>query len=281
MKYKISKKRTKFLREKFIEYSFHNNDLDTKALDAISEPIELDYIAKNHNYDDGNEVLMHIVNNSNCDFSTVKMIFFRADLNGFLIDSKKSEDEFLIKLIIENCEENFYKQENFFYNPNEDIEVLEFDLILAKKTFPSALFGNAKGKRIEPNFAEKFHKRNIIDSKIEIKYETNNFKVKSKTFTFEYNIPKDFIKHQDSVVEDFLRKFDFPDNLNKSFNITEKQLKSAIMKPYLTLQNSEFFIVLFIFNSKSLLLENAITNVATIMRNEFIYLQAFYSNNKC
>jgi len=58
MKCKVSEKRAEFLREKFFEYSFKVINLDQETFDNISEPIELDFIAKNHNYDDGNVILL-------------------------------------------------------------------------------------------------------------------------------------------------------------------------------------------------------------------------------
>ncbi|WP_428986803.1 DUF4274 domain-containing protein [Sphingobacterium faecium] len=51
----------------------------------------MDFIVKNHNYDDGNEILLNLIKNPNCDLSTVKMIFFRADIDGFLTSKDKTE----------------------------------------------------------------------------------------------------------------------------------------------------------------------------------------------
>lgn len=42
------------------------------------------------------------------------------------------------------------------------------------------------------------------------------------------------------------------------------------------IENENLIFALFVFNSKSLLLENGVTNVSTILRNEFIYIQAFF-----
>lgn len=84
MKCKVSEIRAEFLREKFFEYSFKGVDLDQEIFDNISELIELDFIAKNHNYDDGNVILLLIINNPNYYLSTAKMILFRKDIDGLL-----------------------------------------------------------------------------------------------------------------------------------------------------------------------------------------------------
>ena len=271
MKYSISEKRRNFLKDKFFEYSFKEIDLDTKTLNSISEPIELDFISKNHNYDDGNEILFQIVNNPHCDFSTVKMIFFRSDLDGFINSRKDSIDESLIKSIIKNCEQNFYKEEKFYYNREDDNGVLEFDLDKGLSLFPSSLFGKAKGKKVEPNFAEKFSKRKISNSEIEIQNLNKTLKILSKNFTFEYSFPEGFEKIEKNELDNFIKNYKFPENLE----INESQLKKAIIKPELTIKKNDLLIVLFVFDSKPLMLENSLTNVATILRNEFVYIQAF------
>lgn len=278
MKYKIPENRIQFLREIFLEYSFKGIDLDTKALDQISESIELDFIAKNHNYDDGNNILLHIINNPNCDFSTAKMIFFRSDLDGFLKTNKKSDDYELISSIIQNCNNEFYKTENFHYNPSEDSEILEFDFDIAKNIFPSALFAKAKGKKIEPDFAENFQKRNIstINEKVSIHKKPDKIVVSNKRLSFEFDFPENFKTIQDNVIEKFIKEYKFPDNLEKTFGISEIQLRRVIIKPELIIEDKNLIIALFVFNSTSLLMKNAVTNVGTIMRNEFVYVQSFF-----
>lgn len=276
MKYKISEKRAEFLKDKFFEYSFKGIDLDTKTLTEISEPIELDFIARNHNYDDGNDILIHIIKNPNCDFSTVKMIFHRADLNGFLNLKEKSQDSELIKIIVQNSEKNFYENENFYYNPNEDSEILEFDFETAKKSFPSILFGKPKGRKIEPNFAEKFNRRNISTiQKNNIEKSVEKILVKTPNSLFEFNFAENFELISDDKISSFIENYKFPKNLENAFSITENQLKNVIINPEIALKNKDLVIVLFLFNCQSLRLENALTNVVTIMRNEFVYIQAF------
>ncbi len=278
MKYKISEKRTDFLREKFFEYSFREIDLDTKTLDSIIEPVELDFIAKNHNYDDGNEILFYIINNPICDFSTVKMIFFRADVDGYINLKEKSFDYELITAIIRNCEQNFYQKEKFYYNPDEDFNALEFDIDRGKNIFPPILFSKPKGRKLEPNFAEDFQNRNIstLKEKISIKKNLNSITCKYLNLNFEYQFPDNFELIQDDVIEKFIEDYKFPEYLKGAFGITEKQLKKVVIKPEFVISDKNLLIGLFVFNSSSLLIKNQLTNVATIMRDEFSYIQAFF-----
>lgn len=275
MKYKISENRANLLREKFFEYSFKEISLDKETLNNITEPIELDFIAKNHNYDDGNEILIEIINNPNCDLSTVKMIFFRADVDSFLTKNKTSEDFLLISNIIENCNKDFYKFERFYYDPKEDSYILDFDLESAKLVLPKILFGKPKGRKIEPNFAEFFNQRRISESQINIEKCAKNIIISSDNSFFKYSFPNGFELVDDKVINQFVENYKFPQNLKSTFSISEKQLKKAIINPEIVLRNDNTLIILFAFNAKPLKIENALTNVATIMRNEFSYIQAF------
>ncbi|MGN7707023.1 DUF4274 domain-containing protein [Chryseobacterium sp. 22543] len=83
MKFKVSEKRAAFLAHHFLNYSFEGRELDIKTFNTIQETIELHYIAQNHNYDNGNDLLKHIINHRQCDISTARMIFFRSDIDGF------------------------------------------------------------------------------------------------------------------------------------------------------------------------------------------------------
>lgn len=278
MKYKVSPKRADFLREKFFEYSFKNIELDVKELESITEPIELDFIVKNHNYDDGNEILIYILNNSNCDLSTVKMLFSRADVEGYLNDIEKCFDRDLLNVLKQNCENNFYKSEKFYYNPIEDTNALDFEVDIAKKVFPLILFTKPKGKKIEPTFAEFISRRSLsfMKRKVEIIKKSDQVKFSSENLRFEYNFPVNFISVSDLSINQFFNKLQFPEYLKKLYAVSESQLKKVIVKPEIVISNDEITIGLFVFNSEPLYLVGSITNAATILRNEFSYIQAFF-----
>ncbi|KQT17673.1 hypothetical protein ASG31_09795 [Chryseobacterium sp. Leaf404] len=276
MKYKVSEKRAEFLREKFFEYSFRGIDLDLDTLNNITEPIELDFIARNHNYDDGNDILLKIIENPNCDLSTIKMIFFRADLDGFLARNIESEDFELISNIVANCKKDYYQSERFYYTPEEDSYKLDFDLDKANSIFPKILFGKSKGRKIEPNFAEFFKQRNIPKSNINIEKLADKITIRSAETLFEYDFPNNFKIICEQKINQFIDNYKFPQNLKSTFSISDKLLKKVVINPQVVLKNDNTTIILFLFNAKPLRMENALTNVATIMRNEFSYIQAFF-----
>ncbi|MGE8535173.1 MAG: DUF4274 domain-containing protein, partial [Chryseobacterium sp.] len=161
MKFKVSEKRAAFLAHHFLNYSFEGRELDIKTFSTIQEPIELHYIAQNHNYDNGNDLLKHIINHRQCDISTARMIFFRSDIDGFIKDKNNCEDTDLITSILKNFEKNFYSQELFYYHPDQDPDSLHFDRQEFINQYQSVdtLFSNPKGKRVEPSFTETFHQR--------------------------------------------------------------------------------------------------------------------------
>jgi hypothetical protein len=276
MKYKITENRANFLREKFFEYSFKEINLDVETLNNISEPIELDFIAKNHNYDDGNDILINIINNSNCDLSTVKMIFYRSDVEGFLTNNQSIEDFLLISNIIENCNKDFYKFERFYYNPNDDSYILDFDLDSSNHIIPNILFSKPKGRKIEPNFAEFFYQRRISKNSTNIEISSNSIIINTEDSFFKYSFPDTFELVDEEVINQFIENYNFPKTLKSNFSITEKQLKKVLINPQIVLRNENTLIILFVFNAKPLRLENAITNVATILRNEISNIQAFF-----
>ncbi|RKF37138.1 hypothetical protein BCY89_05665 [Sphingobacterium siyangense] len=163
MKYKVSQKRAAFLAHQFFNYSFEGRELDFKTFQTIDEPIELQYIAENHNYDNGNELLNLIINHPKCDASTAKMIFFRSDIDSFIADKNNCCDTDLITSILGNFEKDFYSQELFYYNSEHDSNSLHFDHqeFLAHHPSAEGIFSKPKGKKIEPSFAQAFHQRSL------------------------------------------------------------------------------------------------------------------------
>ncbi|MNJ94117.1 hypothetical protein D3C87_118040 [compost metagenome] len=280
MKFKISKKRADFLTKVFFEYSFKGNGLDREVLAGITEPIELDFIAKNHNYDDGNDLLLAIVTHPYCDISTVKMIFHRADVEGYLKHGERSGDFELIRTIIAYVDNGFYKDEKFYYDPAGDHDALSFDAGELSKfsNNDAVLFGKPKGKKLEASFADDFHRRNLnfYDGAVKTAITPTGINVTAAKCNFIFKVPEGNFKIvEESTVKNFLDCYTFPAGLKDSFGVSEKQLRKVLIWPDLVIENEELLLILFVFNSKALQLENALTNVSTMMRNEFFYIQAF------
>lgn len=278
MKYKVSDKRAEFLKKNFYEYSFKDIEPDFSIIDSIKEPIELHYIANNHNWDDGTELLIRIINNPNCDISTAKMIFWRSDVEGFISDSMKSDNSELINQILKNFEKDFFITQFFYYNPLEDPQSMFCDIshceIINKQT---KLFSNSCGKKLESNFTEKFNLRNTkyCDNQIKIDCTEYAITIQTNSNNLVYNYPDKFNLINQNIVDSFIDEFYFPDYLKDVFSITEKQIRKVLIRPKLTLVNDNTYILMFVFNAKPLYLIDSITNVSTIIRNERYYLQGF------
>lgn len=280
MKYKISKKRAEFLSDTFFEHSFKENVFDIKLLAEITEPIELDFIAKKHNYDDGNNLLLSIVNHPCCDISTAKMILHRADVEGYLKKGEGSGDYKLVHTIISHMNTGFYKHEKFYYDPKNDPETLTFDEEELKKFIKndSVIFGKPKGKKCEISFSDNFHRRNLkfYDGTITIVSNSDGLCVKAANYNFIFKVPEEgFRKVEENTIKDFIACYTFPSGLKDLSGVSERQLRKVIIMPNLVIENDEILLVLFLFNSRALQLENALANVSTMMRNEFFYIQAF------
>lgn len=279
MKYKISRKRAEYLNRTFFEFGFKDEDSCQKELNNISEPIELNFIAKQHNYDDGNELLHQIINNPYCDISTAKMVFFRADVDGFLKLGQSSDDYELIRSILSNFENQFYKDEHFYYDVANDPDALTFDMdeLRAKVNMNISLFSKPKGRITEPSFSDNYHQRNLkfYVGNLTIFDHNDYLSVVNDKYKVEFEIPLNSSRIDEHTYEDFMNFWRFPASLNKTFGVTEKSLKSVISKPVIITRDMSCTLVLNLFCSRPLMLENSLTNVATILTNEIVYLQAF------
>ncbi|MDR3025056.1 DUF4274 domain-containing protein [Chryseobacterium sp.] len=279
MKFNVSEKRAAFLAHNFFNYSFEGRELDLRIFQSIGEPIELQYIAQNHNYDNGNDLLNLIINHPKCDISTAKMIFFRSDIDGFIEHKNNCGDTDLITSILKNFENNFYSRERFYYNPDQDPDSLHFDRqkFLNQYQSAEALFSKPKGKRIEPSFAQAFHLRNLkfYEGNTTITSKDGKFLLTTPHNEILFQIPVGFVPVNDKRYNDFFTSWKFSENLEKRFDTSDKVLKKVLIKPQLIVENEDFIIVMNIFNSQPLQLIGSVTNVATILRNELVYLEAF------
>lgn len=279
MKFKISEKRAAYLKHSFFNYSFEGRELDVEVVKTIEEPIELHYLAQNHNYDDGIELLQVISSHPKCDVSTAKMIFFRSDVDGFIKDKKNCGDTNLIASILENFKNNFYSQELFYYNPDLDPDSLHFDreeFMRQYSCYEKSIFSKPKGRKIT-SFAEEFHQRNLkfYEGNLTITHEDERIHLKTPNVYISFKIPLGFEHIKNEIYDDFITSWKFSDNLKRQYDTSDKALKKVLIKPELIIENDDFVVVMSIFNSKPLKLIDSLTNVSTILKNELVYLQAF------
>jgi hypothetical protein len=116
----------------FNELDKYFNEIDEpnkNIFDKLTKSEELHYIAENHNWDNGIIVLQWIAESKLCSEATALMIFWRAqpyDYVKYNYNSKPVKymdmDIFnLIKAILENYKNGFYKKTSIKYNPKDDM----------------------------------------------------------------------------------------------------------------------------------------------------------------
>ena len=124
-------------RQEFIEAHFSEGDNPTrKKFEQLTTSEELHYVAENHNWDDGVEVLQWIAESNLCSEATALMIFWLSqpeEYTEYSWNAKKlpnyCEIEVfdLIRTIVENFKKGFYKKTDISYDPKEDMP--ESDII--------------------------------------------------------------------------------------------------------------------------------------------------------
>jgi hypothetical protein len=118
-------------RQEFIEAHFNEVGNPTrKEFEQLTTSAELHYVAYNHNWDSGVEVLQWIAESNLCSEATALMIFWRAQPEEYIEYSwnakkfpKYVEVEVfnLIRTIVENFKKGFYKNTDISYDPKEDM----------------------------------------------------------------------------------------------------------------------------------------------------------------
>ncbi|WBV61277.1 DUF4274 domain-containing protein [Chryseobacterium camelliae] len=130
----VKPSRENFIKENFFELSFRDKKPDFEKFKTLSSA-ELHYLTDIYNWDDGAEVLFWVVNSNKCDKATALMIFWRACPDYYL---EKAENELevyelevnqLLKTIIESFKSNKFKRSVFSYNPQEDFEIEEDQIL--------------------------------------------------------------------------------------------------------------------------------------------------------
>jgi hypothetical protein len=117
---------------------------------------ELHYIAENHNWDNGITVLEWIIENNLCSEATALMVFWRAQPYDYIkfsynVKSLKLYDNVnidifnLIRKILKNYTQGFYRKSSIKYNPKEEIS----------EAVPEIMFQGTNGEEPYIYFDEK------------------------------------------------------------------------------------------------------------------------------
>ncbi len=124
--YIIGTKTSKFINDKFFEVSFKGNGEDKvnrDDFDKLKSAKELHYLASIFNWDDDTEVLEWIINSPLCDKGTALLIFWSSQPDFYTRFENEQEAEYerdtfrLIRNIIKNYQDGFYKKARFRFNP--------------------------------------------------------------------------------------------------------------------------------------------------------------------
>jgi len=276
MQYQLSAGRADYLQKRFLEHRLTDRGLNINAIYGLSEPIELYFLAKYYIY--GNDLLIHIAKHSDCDIATAKMMFFRADIDGFLKSGENSKDFELISTILFNFQDGFYQRQYFYYDYEEDSESRAFDFDEARAQIKSfnALTKKPVRKKVVYSILDHFYHRNLkfYSGSLDCRERPRKISFFTEYFKINYKIPNGFSKVDPRVFQSFIKSWKFPETLKEIFYVTEKSLKKVVTRPVI-LKNDELLIIFYIFNAKPFTLKNSLKNVAVMVRDEMKYLQAF------
>jgi hypothetical protein len=151
------------------KYFNENEEPYQESFDKLTTPEELHYIANNHNWDNGITVLEWIVKSKLCSEATALMIFWRAqpyDYTEYNYEAKviKNGDIkifYLIKTIMENYKNGFYKKTKIKYDPKEDMPEENTPEIMFEETNGEAPYIYYEEKEVNSWFGE------YLENKIE------------------------------------------------------------------------------------------------------------------
>lgn len=288
MKYKVSEKRAKFLDENFFEFSFNEKTPDKSIFDAITEAVELHYIADKFNWDDGPEVLNWIVNSPICDKGTAKLIFWRAQPDHYtrFADPKEADHDAdvyeLLRDIIDNFENNFYKSERIFYDPRQDSAISDVDYINpnTKWTIPEHLKTPSKGRTVQtttPGLADLIKYRRILSPVITTEIDGNV--LHSPELKFKFNLNFKWHLADNSTYENFVANHELIKGVKGKYSSTPKEIKKSLFPPIAILKSDKQFAVLYAFDRKGMTGESLV-NVANLLWYDLGNIGAFVKTKK-
>lgn len=99
--------------------------LSRTKFENIKNPSKLHFIAARYNLDNGIQLLKWIVESPLCDQGTAKLIFWKVGPSYYTQFNKDTVNKFdegvynLLRTIIRNFENGFYKKGNCAYNPSD------------------------------------------------------------------------------------------------------------------------------------------------------------------
>lgn len=122
-------KKLSLASKKFIEQNFYEgqtySEVDRTKLSILTQPEELHYLAIQHNWDNGVQLLQWIAESSHCSEATALYIFWTAQPQYFQkyalveeIESKEEQELFvLIQTLHQNYSAHFYQKTSIHFNP--------------------------------------------------------------------------------------------------------------------------------------------------------------------
>jgi Domain of unknown function (DUF4274) len=157
-KYIVSSKRCRFIEDHFFEWSFGKSDdcrPDQLIFNQLNHPAELHYLASIYNWDDGETVLLWILDSQLCTRSTANFLFWRAAPDWYLrcdINDLESCPEFnraglvVLKKIVEKYNNNSFSPYQIYFDPAGEIEpIMEKN---PKWSFPDGVYDVIDGVSI-------------------------------------------------------------------------------------------------------------------------------------
>jgi hypothetical protein len=156
--YTIPKKRCRFIKKHFYEWSFDKPDdftPDRDAFNQLAHPAELHYLAYIYNWDDGHIVLDWILDSPLCTRSTANLLFWRAAPDYYLefpldnleaCESYNRDGFIVLRKIVERYNKNDFSSYQIAYDPKGNIEqIMTKD---PKWTYPKGVYDKIDGVEI-------------------------------------------------------------------------------------------------------------------------------------
>jgi|SRR6218665_814428 len=144
----------KFIQEKFIEFSFNNEEEghlpNFKYFEKLNSTDQY-YLAENYNWDDGIEVLKWIIESRKCDKGTASLIFWTSEPDFYFeksvneISNYEKDTFLLLKRIVEKFNKNEFRKSNLLYNPAQREKRIDWSKQNSEWNIPEELKKPTKG----------------------------------------------------------------------------------------------------------------------------------------
>jgi len=152
----ISPKRVKFIRDKFLEFSFQDEDSDEEVIPDFEafqtlNSAEQYFLASEYNWDDGTVVLEWIINSPICDKGTATMIFWMAEPDYYFDYTEETIDEWakdvwkLLQNILKKFNEGKFSKAKYSFSPKKKGYQTVWDSAIGIWELPNDLIKGNKG----------------------------------------------------------------------------------------------------------------------------------------